>query len=437
VFFVAEQNCIVMPIASFSAVRELSSNVDDREVGSLIQPANPDALQQLAARVVAGETAALARAISLAENDAAASRELLSLLPLPAGAALRIGITGAPGAGKSTLVEQLARRYAAEQKVAVLAIDPTSPITGGALLGDRIRMQGVEQQVYVRSMATRGFTGGLARAAADACRLMEAAGRSPLLIETVGVGQEETEVVRLADVTVVVLTPGMGDDVQSMKAGLMEVADIFVINKSDREGAERLHAELQAMQSLAEAGAWQPPIVRTVATSGEGMEELQREIARCAAWLRDGGRELRFSARENYASLFPGETCVLDHLGIAVHSIAAARKFYEQIGLHISGEEIVPQEKVRVAMLPLGATRLELLEPTAEDSVIAKFLLKRGEGLHHVALRVSDIDATFARLRGSVRLVREEIGIGAGGHKYFFVHPASAGGVLVEVVGQS
>ncbi len=248
-------------------------------------------------RVRAGDARALARAISLVADDAPGAVEVLSACFRYAGDALRIGVTGSPGAGKSTLVDRLARRYRErEETVGVLAVDPTSPFTGGAILGDRIRMAErlSDAGMYVRSMATRGALGGLAQTTADAVTVLEASGKQKVLIETVGVGQDEVDIVRLADVTIVVLVPGMGDDVQSIKAGIMEIADIFVINKADREGAERVEKEVRAMQSLAMKHSaedeWVPPMVKTVATAGQGIEELVAAIDRMHEWLSEGGR---------------------------------------------------------------------------------------------------------------------------------------------------
>jgi LAO/AO transport system kinase len=248
---------------------------------------------KLAERLRAGDLRALARAISLVENDSPSAQALLSACFPHTGSALRIGITGSPGAGKSTLVDQLARAFRTQQldqqhTVGILAVDPTSPFSGGAILGDRIRMERhhADAGVYTRSMATRGAMGGLARAAADAALLMEASGRDRILIETVGVGQDEIDIVRLADITVVVLVPGMGDDVQSIKAGILEIADIFVVNKCDREGADRVEKELKAMQSFATShGSWVAPVVRTVASTGEGTEALVGAISNFTAWL--------------------------------------------------------------------------------------------------------------------------------------------------------
>ena len=257
---------------------------------------------KLAERLRAGDLRALARAISLVEDDAPAAHALLSACFPHTGEALRIGITGAPGAGKSTLVDQLARVFREQQqRVGILAVDPTSPFSGGAILGDRIRMERhhADAGVYTRSMATRGAMGGLAQAATDAAMLIEASGRDRILIETVGVGQDEIDIVRLADITVVVLVPGMGDDVQSIKAGILEIADIFVVNKCDREGADRVEKELKSMQSFASSHGtshdiWIAPVVRTVASTGEGMDGLLAAIGNFTAWLsRDSHLQAR------------------------------------------------------------------------------------------------------------------------------------------------
>ena len=236
-----------------------------------------------------GDPRALARAISVVENRLPHSNELLKALFPHTGKASVIGLTGAPGAGKSTLVDQLAKHFRkANQTVGIIAVDPTSPYTGGAILGDRIRMQDhySDPGIFIRSMATRGSLGGLARTTADVATVLDASGRDRILIETVGVGQDEVDIVRLADVTVVILVPGMGDDVQTLKAGIMEIADIFVINKSDREGAERVEREIRAMQSLdIRKDGWTPPIIKTVASEGTGTKELVEAIAGFEAFL--------------------------------------------------------------------------------------------------------------------------------------------------------
>jgi LAO/AO transport system kinase len=246
-------------------------------------------IQHWVDRIRAGDVRALARAISTIEDNRPESRELLKALFNFTGRARVIGMTGAPGAGKSTLVDQLAREYRKQDRtVGILAVDPTSPYTGGAILGDRIRMQShhADPGIYIRSMATRGNLGGLARATTDAATVLDAAGKDIVLIETVGVGQDEIDIVRLADVTVVILVPGMGDDVQTIKAGIMEIADIFVINKSDREGADRVEREIRSMQSLAiRSDKWTPPIIKTVAMDGKGVPELAAAIVNYEQFL--------------------------------------------------------------------------------------------------------------------------------------------------------
>jgi LAO/AO transport system kinase len=236
-----------------------------------------------AEQVRAGDVRAISRAVSAIENRAREAEEILRQLFPYTGHAYRVGITGAPGTGKSTLVDRLASHYRAEKKtVGIIAVDPSSPFTGGAILGDRVRMQGhaTDSGIFIRSMATRGFLGGLAQATRDTALLMDAAGKQIILIETVGVGQGEIEIVRLADCTIVVLMPGMGDDVQSLKAGLMEIGDIFVLNKCDREGADRYEQQLRAiLQLVPERQGWRPPIVRTVATENKGVAELSRQIS--------------------------------------------------------------------------------------------------------------------------------------------------------------
>ena len=233
---------------------------------------------QLTERVLAGEPRAVARAISVVEDGTAGASELMRGVFPHTGRGLVVGITGAPGAGKSSLVDKLAALYRGRgERVGIVAVDPSSPFSGGAILGDRIRMQalGLDPGVFIRSMATRGNLGGLARATVDAVAILDAAGYSKVIVETVGVGQDEVEIVKTADVSVVVLVPGMGDDIQAIKAGIMEIGDVFVINKADRDGVLRTEKELEALLSLAHRpDMWSPPIVKTVATENKGVTEL-------------------------------------------------------------------------------------------------------------------------------------------------------------------
>ena len=250
-----------------------------------------------------GDVRALARAISTVENRAPGWSELLKALFPHSGKARVLGLTGPPGAGKSTLVDQLARFYRRDNRtVGIIAVDPTSPYTGGAILGDRIRMQEhfSDPGIYIRSMATRGSLGGLARTTADVTTVLDASGRDLVMIETVGVGQDEVDIVRLADVTVLILVPGMGDDVQTIKAGIMEIADIFVINKSDRDGAEHVEREIRALQSLATRhDGWTPPIVKAVATEGIGISELAQAVSNYESYLQNANLALHKSV-ENW-----------------------------------------------------------------------------------------------------------------------------------------
>jgi len=453
------------------------------------------------ADVLRGDVRAVARAISAVENREPDAQELLRRLFPHTGRAVVVGVTGSPGTGKSTLVDGLAAALRRRgHTVGILAVDPSSPFSGGAILGDRVRMQShaADPGIYIRSMATRGALGGLSAGALDAAVVLDAAGKDYILIETVGVGQDEVDVMRIADVTLVLLVPGMGDDVQAFKAGIMEIADIFVLNKADLDGADRVEAEIRALLSLTSPDERnQPPLVRTVATRQEGVEELLESISRFLAASRSDGRLARRKAErwrhrlvelvrervlerllggvfENgdwnrYAAAVASReadpysvtdqileqakrdqddvsgvasddrnktAAVLDHIGIAVASLTEAVALYDRaLGLQVTGYEVIPQEKTRVAMIPVGDSRIELMEATDADSPIARFLAKRGPGLHHISLRVPNLEAAVARLeQNGIKLVKQEPGVGAGGHCYVFVHPSSAGGVLVELV---
>jgi LAO/AO transport system kinase len=448
-------------------------------------------VRELAERVLAGTPPAIARAITWAETSDPRFPDLLSLLWPRTGRARVIGLTGSPGAGKSTLTAVLAKAARAEgRKVGIVAVDPSSPFTGGAILGDRIRMQDLytDPGVMIRSMATRGHLGGLSRATADAVDVLDAAGFDDVLVETVGVGQDEVEVFRLAETCVVLLTPGMGDDIQAIKAGLMEVADVFVVNKADREGADRTVGEVLQMLELGEHGAWIPPVVKTVARTGDGVAGLRAALERHREFLsgpegasrrRDrtvrrietivqerllaelhglsgseasmsswagrieartedpfrAARALLETLRKNGAALAPtGGEMKISHLGLAVSSVDGGGAFWDLLGLLEEHREEVTSQKVITSFRPVGASALELLEPMSPDSPIAKFLEKKGPGIHHLCLEVPDVAAALAKLKAAgVRLVNETPFEGAHGCLVAFIHPASTGGVLLEL----
>ncbi len=450
-----------------------------------------DRAGRLAAQVVAGSAAAAARLISLVENNGPAAEEAMRALFPHTGRAYIVGVTGPPGSGKSTLVDAAVRALrAAGERIGVVAIDPTSPFSGGALLGDRVRMQdhSTDPEVFVRSMATRGSLGGLAPATGEAAAVLDAWGASTIFIETVGTGQAEVDVMSAADTVVVVTTPGLGDGVQAIKAGVMEIGDLFVVNKADRADADRAVSDLKMMLEMAPDSWWRPPVVTTVATTGEGVPRMLAAISEHRAaqgssgaldrrrrerWRRQILRFTEASLRLRILEALPPEDLEMlvgrvasgesdpraasrllvghaaprlaqgprrpvrvGHIGVAVRSVTSASRFYREVlGLEVGEPESLGSEGVRVAFVPLGEATIELLEPLSGEGPIARFLERRGEGIHHVAVVVPSVERALEAARGAgFEPIDAAPRPGAHGARVAFLHPKTTSGVLVELM---
>ena len=405
-------------------------------------------LSSLISAAQSGNKRAVSKLISIVERGGPDAAALSSAIKGHLGNARVIGITGPPGAGKSTLVDRLVRIFRERgERVGIIAVDPSSMFTGGAILGDRVRMSGEpDDGLFFRSMGTRGAIGGLSGASRGSVNVLDACGFDLLIVETVGVGQSEIEVADLADIVLVVAVPGLGDDIQSIKAGLLEIGDIYVVNKCDLPGGDRVAAELKASLSFAQDDLRHgTPIVMASAKTGFGLVELVETIDMQYRFLTDTGkidirRDMRvIGLQRSYPILVGGAAkmkCLhIDHIGVAVKNLTESAAFYTDVlGIKSAGIEEVGEQKVKVMFLPCGDCEFELLESTAEDGSVARFIEKNGEGVQHIAVRVDDIDAALSELKEKgVRLIDETPRYGAGGARIAFVHPKATNGILLEL----
>jgi len=309
--------------------------------------------KDLVAEALSGSQRALARLITLVENEMPGSREALQRIYFRTGRAYAVGITGPPGSGKSTLTDKITTELRQKKySVGIIAVDPTSPFTGGALLGDRLRMQDLasDEGVFVRSMATRGTLGGLSKATADTIKIMDACGKDFILIETVGVGQDEVDIIRIADSTLLISVPGLGDEIQALKAGIMEIGDILVVNKADREGADRLVTELSLTLELSPPGPWKPPIIKTVAITGEGIAELISKVLEHRKFLETGNglaKKRKVRVREEIIRLIEQE------ISQTVHQMFRYDPAFDEVVTQVVAREKDPYSYVQSVTEPI------------------------------------------------------------------------------------
>ena len=395
-----------------------------------------------------GNKRAVSKLISIVEHGGPDVAALSSAIQGHLGNARVIGITGPPGAGKSTLVDRLVRIFRERgERVGVIAVDPSSMFTGGAILGDRVRMSGgPDDGLFFRSMGTRGAIGGLSDSTRGAVNVLDACSFSLIIVETVGVGQSEIEIVNLADIVLVLAVPGLGDDIQSIKAGLLEIGDIYVVNKCDLPGGDRVAAELKASLSFAPDDLRRGmPVVMVSAKTGLGLVELVETLDTQYISLADAGkidirRGMRAIGLQRSDPAFVGGAarmkCLhIDHIGVAVKNLTESTAFYTDVlGINSTGIEEVDDQKVRVMFIPCGDCEFELLESTTANGPVARFIEKNGEGVQHIAVRVDDIDTALTELKErGIRLIDETPRYGAGGARIAFIHPKATNGVLLEL----
>jgi|GEM_PF-28736 len=389
-----------------------------------------------------------------------------------------IGITGPPGSGKSTLIYTMARKIPQDKRVAILTIDPSSPFTGGSFMGNRIRMQELTSKpnIYIRSMATRGIRGGLNYATIAAINILEYAGADYIFLETVGAGQSDTDVKYVADTILVLVPPLSGDEIQALKSGLMEIGDIYVVSKSDNPASESTYRDLMAMVDMVreiKGETWRPTVLKVSGLYGYGVDELLKVIDDRFGELMKNGRldntlrsrrtlEMRLyaydllekslnEAKDLESKVINGELSPrdaarrllnyydkprLDHVAVAIKNIDEAARKFKELGLRVSDPIVVEEQGVKVVMVMLSNTKIELLEPLGPETTVAKFIEKRGEGIHHIAIEVDDINKFINIAKNAGLTITGEPSRGAEGI-VTFIHPKSLHGILLELVSMS